>query len=165
MFFIVAIFFGQGKINIFNYSQYGLVNTLVGSNPNANCYPSINGTNYPILVDPSAAVTYNGYYQSGYQTPPINQWTIYTANGGVSPTQHTSMILTSPIFATYTTWQMNKFHIKDSNGNWVMYGGNSIGNISCGGPFVDYVGPTPGNPVPYEAFWFVSNGETYFLIQ
>lgn len=157
--------FSQGKINVFNYSSYNLFNSLVGSDANSNCFPSITGNNHPIPVPPLGAVTYSGYYQSGFQSPPILTWMIYTAGGGVSSQVHSNPILANPIFALNTSWQLNKFFVEDINGNVVPYGGNSIGTLGCNTPLIDYVGPSPGNPIPYEAFWFVASGETFFIIQ
>lgn len=155
--------FSQGKIHIFNYTQYNLYNALVGSDAGNNCYPSVNGTNHPVPVPPGGAVTYDGYYLSGNKVPPINQWTVYFAGGGVSMQQHSAPVLIN--LGLTTTWQMNKFTADDVNGNSIPYSGNSIGTIACGTAVVDYVGPTPGYPIPYEAFWFTAGGETYFVIQ
>lgn len=163
---ICSFAFGQGKINIFNYTQYNLSNSLVGYNSSsANCLPSFNGTNHPVPVPPNVpsgtAVTYNGYYQSGFVNPPIPSWTVYTASGAVTTQLHSNPILNTP-YATTTSWQFNKFSLNYVSGASVPYGGGSVGNIACGAPVVDYAG---GPPWAYEAFWFVSGGETYFIIQ
>lgn len=157
--------FGQGKMNIFNYTAYNLSNSLVGSNQTANCVPSFNGTNHPIPVVPNVpagtAVTYDGYYLSGLQNPPINTWTIYTAGGGVTTQNHNSPILNTG-YATTTTWQLNKFSLDYVTGGGVPYGGGTVGRIACNTPVTDYAG---GAPWAYDAFWFVSAGETFFIIQ
>lgn len=159
---ICSFAFGQGKINIFNYTAYNLSNSLVGYNSsNGNCLPSFNGTNHPVPVPPGAAVTYNGYYQSGLVNPPIPSWTVYTASGAVTTQLHSNPILNTP-YATTTSWQFNKFSLNYVSGASVPYGGGSVGTIVCNTPLVDYEG---GSPWAYEAFWFVSGGETYFIIQ
>lgn len=164
MLIVAKVAYGQGSMFIYNYTNYNLYNTLVGSNQNANCIPSLSGTNYPTPVPTGSSVTYTGYYQSGLQNPPIMKWEMLLQNGS-SVQNHVSPILNTVPIKNNTSWQMNKFFVQDSNGNSVPFGGNSIGVINCNTPVIDYIGPTPGNPIPYEAFWFAVGNDTYFIIQ
>ena len=158
-----GVLLGQGKINIFNYTVHNLSNNLVGSTGSLNgCYPSVNGTNNP-YVSPGAAVTYNGYYNSGLQTPPIPYWTIYQASGAVSNQLHNSPILN--VLGNTTTWQLNKFHLYPVGGGQLLYSGGTVGDIQCNGTVIDYLGPTSSYPLIFEAFWFEVNNERYFVIQ
>ncbi|WEK71036.1 MAG: hypothetical protein P0Y62_05625 [Candidatus Chryseobacterium colombiense] len=155
--------YAQKTINIFNYTGYNLINSLVASDQANNCYPSVSGTNYPIPVPPLGAVSYTGYYNSQLQNPPINSWDVVLApnNGSVQPS-------TSPVLIALgasTDWMMNKFYVYDPNGAPLYYSGASIGTISCGTPLVSTLIPTSTTPYPFEAFWFVAGGQTYFVLQ
>ncbi|MEN4761205.1 MULTISPECIES: hypothetical protein [unclassified Chryseobacterium] len=153
----------QKKINIFNYTAYNLSNSLVGSNQANNCYPSVSGTNHPIPVAPGGAVTYNGYYGSHLQNPPINSW-----NVELSPTSSSTQPSTSPLLITLgntTDWMMNKFSLSDPSGAPLYYSGASIGMIGCNTPVISDLTPSAATPYPFTAFWFPVGNETYFVIQ
>ena len=156
-------FFSQGVINIFNYSPFNLHNALYGHSP-TNCFPRVTGSNHPIPVLSMTSVSYSSYNTSFLQSPPISTWTVYQPSGASSTqTSGSSPILS--VLSTTTTWQSNKFSLDYVTGGSVPYGGESIGFTDCQ-IFVDYIGPgTNGNPHPFEALWFTSAGETFFVIQ
>ncbi|SHK33685.1 hypothetical protein [Chryseobacterium polytrichastri] len=164
--FIMSVFslHAQKTINIFNYSDYNVINYLVGANQtNANCYPTISGTNYPVPVPPLGAVSYNGYYNSQLQSPPINSWTVQLALNN-STIQPASSPVLMPLGST-TDWMMNKFYVEDPNGTPLNYSGSSIGTLTCNTPVINSVESTPTRPYEFNAYWFVSGGETFFIIQ
>lgn len=154
----------QKNIHIFNYSNLNLVNTLLGADQsNSNCFPTIQGTNYPIPVVPHGAVTYKSYRHSDTQVPPINSWTVTSGINIVNTLAAPDPQLDNLGIAT--DWMMNKFYVEDPNGGSLPYSGASIGTIGCNGQLVTNLQPTPSSPYPFEAFWFVAGGETYFTIQ
>lgn len=164
--FIMSAFslHAQKTIHIYNYSNYNLINYLVGANQaNANCYPTISGTNYPVPVPPHSYMTYKGYYNSQLQSPPINSWTVQLAQNS-STTQPASSPVLTPLGST-TDWMMNKFYVEDPSGAPLLYSGASIGTLGCNTPIITNVSPTLTMPYVFDAFWFVSGGETFFVIQ
>ncbi len=155
--------YAQKTINIFNYTPYNLTNYLVGADQTNNCYPSISGTNYPIPVPPSGAVSYTGYYNSQLQNPGINSWDVILAPNNSSTQPSTSPLLIA--LGASTDWMMNKFYVSDPSGAPLYYSGASIGTLSCGAPLISTLTPTSTTPYPFEAFWFVAGGQTYFVLQ
>ena len=155
--------YAQKTINIFNYTSYNLINTLVGADQTNGCYPSISGTNYPIPVPPSGAVSYTGYYNSQLQSPGINSWDVTLAPNNGSTQPSTSPVLIA--LGASTDWMMNKFYVYDPSGAPLYYSGASIGTIGCGTALVSSLTPTPATPYPFQAFWFVAGGQTYFVLQ
>ncbi|WP_157886086.1 hypothetical protein [Chryseobacterium glaciei] len=165
LFAMIAIgLHAQNKMNIFNYTAYNLSNFLVGSDQTNNCIPNISGTNYPVMVPPMGAVTYNGYYNSHLQSPPINTWTVQINPTTTLPPQApTSPLLIS--LGSVTKWQMNKFFVDDPSGAPLYYSGASIGMIGCNTPIISTLTPTAAQPFPFNAFWFDVGTDTYFIIQ
>lgn len=155
--------YAQKTINIFNYTPYNLTNYLVGADQTNNCYPSISGTNYPIPVPPLGAVSYTGYYNSQLQNPGINSWDVILAPNNGSTQPSTSPLLIA--LGASTDWMMNKFYVSDPSGAPLYYSGASIGTLSCGAPLISTLTPTSTTPYPFEAFWFVAGGQTYFVLQ
>lgn len=156
--------YGQSKLNIFNYTAYNLSNYLVGSNQANNCYPNISGTSYPVMVPPSGAVVYNGYYNSYLQSPSITSWSVQLSAGGSTTSQPSSSGLLITL-GTATRWQMNKFFVDDPSGAPLYYSGASIGTISCNSTPILNLTPSATTPYPFDAFWFEVGNDTYFVIQ
>ena len=160
-----GILSAQGTINIFNYTtSFNLSNSLVAYNSTSpGCYPSISGTNHPVPVPSGGSVQYTNFNTTPADYPPINTWTIYSATGAPSVQTPFSPILS--VLSGTTTWQLNKFSLSDPTGAPVPYGGATIGVIGCGTPLVSTISPTPAIPYPFQAFWFIAGGQTYFIVQ
>ena len=154
----------QGTINIFNYTGYDLSNSLIAySSSSAGCYPYVSGTNHPIpVVGGGGSVQYNSFNTSQTNTPPISQWTVYNATSASTQTAPSPIL---GVLSGVTTWQSNKFSVNYPGGTGVLYGGASIGVITCGTPAVTTLTPTPAIPYPFTAFWFTAGGATYFVLQ
>ncbi|OCA75949.1 hypothetical protein BBI01_04425 [Chryseobacterium artocarpi] len=152
----------QKTINIFNNTKYNLHNALMGADQtNSNCYPSLFGvSNTP--VPSGGAVSYTGYYNNS-PNPSIPTWSVTLAVNNVSNMPTNSPVLTPLGMAT--DWMMNKFFLSDPNGATIPYNNETIGTIGCGLPIITEIHPTPSIPYPFNAFWFVVGGQTYFNIE
>ncbi|SIT08506.1 hypothetical protein SAMN05421786_10568 [Chryseobacterium ureilyticum] len=155
----------QKTINIFNYTSLNLINFLgAGDQSSPNCYPLITGGHHPVPVPPMGAVSYNGYYNSHLQNPPIDRWDVILSlnNGSVQPA-------TSPVLmalGSATDWMFSKFTVEDPNGTPLPYSGETIGTTGCNLPIITHLQKSVARPYPFsDAFWFVSAGQTYFVIQ
>ncbi|MEN4761208.1 hypothetical protein ABEG63_12805 [Chryseobacterium sp. C39-AII1] len=155
--------YAQGTINIFNYTNYRLSNDLVGSNQASNCYPSISGTNYPIMVQPGASVSYTGYATSHLQNPPINSWNVQLSASS-SPTIQPAGAPILNTLAAITKWQMTKFYVEDPSGAPIPVNSGMLGNIDCT-TMVTELQPSATTPYTFSGFWFEIGNETYFIIQ
>ncbi|OCA75951.1 hypothetical protein BBI01_04435 [Chryseobacterium artocarpi] len=157
--------YAQKTIHVFNYTNFNLVNTLLGADQsNSNCFPSIQGTNYPIPVAPQGTVTYKSYRHSDTKVPPINSWTVTSGINIVNTLAAADPQLDN--LGIVTDWMLNKFYVADPGGGPLLNSGASIGTIGCNGQLVTHLQNTSSTPYAFnDAFWFVSAGETYFVIQ
>lgn len=164
--------YAQKTIHVFNYTNFNLINTLLGADQtNSSCFPSIQGTNYPIPVPPQGIAQYKGYKDSNIplpaapQSPPINAWDVTFAVNNVIYQMPANSNVLGPL-ALSTDWMLNKFYVADPGGGPLLNSGASIGTIGCNGQLVTHLQNTSSTPYAFnDAFWFVSAGETYFVIQ
>lgn len=159
-FLISSYIFSQGEIQIFNYTSYNLYYNLAGGNSNGNCYPNLEGFNSPTPLPPGQTIIYNGYFNSGLANPPINTWTVYSANGTNTVLNHNSPVLN--VYAQNTKWSLIKFWVQDI-ASGASLGGANVG-VSCQGTPNLHVGGA-GSNYPFEADWFTVGAVTYFVIQ
>jgi hypothetical protein len=160
--FCTVLFFAQGKLNVFNFTQYNLHYTLVASSTNSNCLPNLTGNNYAHPVAPGDNLQYDNCYLSNtISQSPINRWVVQLPSGvTLPPTGAASLSL--QVYNNITRWQMAKFEVRDLNGGIVPNGGGTIGTINCNANFVGYLDPAT---YAFEAIWFVANNETFFVVQ
>lgn len=150
---ISSIFYAQGTLHIFNYTNYNIDYTIWAQDE--NCYNSIEGYSSLHAGD---AITYNNFIDvQPTNSPHVNHWTNSTPN--TTQPQEIDFNAMPPflfnLFTSSTQWKGIKFNTNTP------YGGNSLGS-SCGTPLIASVG---GGNIPYNANWYYIGGEYYIIIQ
>jgi hypothetical protein len=153
--FITSLFYAQGMMNMFNFSDYDMQGRLV-SKGTQSCYPIVWGS-YKLPARTQFKFEFIKNSQPYFET---NWGALMNYNGTTSSQNYLSPLL-NVVLPNVITWDYSWFTtfnngIATGDNFWM---GDPL-NTCSSNPITDY---QQGNFT--DALWFVLNGETYLIVQ